>query len=159
MSYPLLNFPLLTLQAPKFLILILPTCHNQNTWLVLREFKILTSAKESLLLNRSRSGLHLVWLWGLICAQVTVVLKEALSVLMLCTHVFIFTSGSSALLGCPCCGLSIWLSLLAIFNTLFWVLCQFFSWENGQENKKILEVHHFCMISKWPPTVIRRTKH
>ena len=33
--------------------------------------------------------------------------KEALSVLMLCTPVFIFTSGSSALLGCPRCGLSI----------------------------------------------------
>ena len=46
---------------------------------------------------------------------------EALSVLKLCTPVFIFTIGSSALLGCPCCGLSIWLLLLAIFNTLFWV--------------------------------------
>ena len=34
---------------------------------------------------------------------------------------FIFTSGSSALLGHPRCGLSIWLSLLAIFNTLLWV--------------------------------------
>ena len=45
--------------------------------------------------------------------------KEALSVLMLCTSVFIFTSGSSALLGRPRCGLSIWLSLLATFNTLF----------------------------------------
>ena len=42
--------------------------------------------------------------------------KEALSVLMLCTPVFIFTSGSSA---CPRCGLSIRLLLLAIFNTLF----------------------------------------
>ena len=38
--------------------------------------------------------------------------KEALSVLMLCAPVFIFISGSSALLGCPHCGLSIWLSLL-----------------------------------------------
>ena len=36
---------------------------------------------------------------------------------MLCAPVFIFTSGSSALLGRPRCGLSIWLSLLAIFNT------------------------------------------
>ena len=43
-------------------------------------------------------------------------LKEALSVLMLCTPVFIFISGSSALLGRPHCGLSIWLLLLAIFN-------------------------------------------
>ena len=33
--------------------------------------------------------------------------KEALSVLMLCAPVFIFTSGSSALLGRPRCGLSI----------------------------------------------------
>ena len=52
--------------------------------------------------------------------------KEAFSVLMLCTPVFIFTSGSSALLGHPCCGLSIWLSLLAIFNTLFWVYVNLF---------------------------------
>ena len=43
--------------------------------------------------------------------------KEAPSVLMLCMHVFIFTSGSSALLGCPHCGLLIWLSLFARFNT------------------------------------------
>ena len=42
------------------------------------------------------------------------------SALMLCATVFIFTSGSSALLGRPRCGLWIWLSLLAIFNTLFW---------------------------------------
>ena len=33
--------------------------------------------------------------------------KEALLVLMLCAPVFIFTSGSSALFGCPRCGLSI----------------------------------------------------
>ena len=44
-----------------------------------------------------------------------------------CAPIFIFTSGSSALFGCPCCGLSIWLSLLAIFNTqLFWVYANFF---------------------------------
>ena len=36
-----------------------------------------------------------------------VVSKEALSVLMLCAPVFIFTSSSSALLGRPRCGLSI----------------------------------------------------
>ena len=53
--------------------------------------------------------------------------KEAPSVLMLCAPVFIFTSGSSALLGRPRCGLSIWLSLLAIFNTLFWVYANFFT--------------------------------
>ena len=40
---------------------------------------------------------------------------------MLCAPVFIFTSGSSALLGRPRCGWSIWLSLLALFNTLVWV--------------------------------------
>ena len=39
--------------------------------------------------------------------------KEAPSVLMLCAPLFIFTSSSSALLGRPRCGLSIWLSLLA----------------------------------------------
>ena len=37
---------------------------------------------------------------------------------MLCAPVFIFTSGSSALLGRPRCGSSIWLSLLTMFNTL-----------------------------------------
>ena len=49
-------------------------------------------------------------------AVVEVLFKEALSVLMLCAPVFIFTSGSSALLGCPHCGLSIWLSLCTIFR-------------------------------------------
>ena len=52
--------------------------------------------------------------------------RNYLSVLMLCAPVFIFTSGSSALLGRPRCGLSIWLSLLAIFNTLFWVYVNLF---------------------------------
>ena len=46
---------------------------------------------------------------------------------MLCALVFIFTSGSSALLGRPCCGLSIWLSLLAISSTLFWIDANFFN--------------------------------
>ena len=52
-------------------------------------------------------------------------LKEAVWVLMLCAPVFIFTSSSSALLGRPRCGLSIWLFLLAILNTLFWVYASF----------------------------------
>ena len=58
---------------------------------------------------------------------------------MLCALVFIFTSDSSALLGRPCCGLSIWLSLLVIYT--FLSLCQFFSREKGQ-NTKILEACH-----------------
>ena len=66
---------------------------------------------------------------------------------MLCAPVFIFTSSSSALLGLPRCGLSIWLSLL-----------QFFSRENEQ-NLNILEVHHSRMIRKWSPTFTRRAKH
>ena len=82
-------------------------------------------------------------------------LKEALSINALCTCVFIFTSGSSALLGCPHWGLSIWLSLLAIFNTLFWVYVNFFG-ENGQNTKRL---HHFHMIQKWQLTVIRCAKH
>ena len=61
--------------------------------------------------------------------------KEVLSVLMLCTPVFIFTSGSSALLGHPRCGLSIWLSLLAIFNTLFWVYANFFHEKTDKTRK------------------------
>ena len=40
-------------------------------------------------------------------------------------YIFIFTSGSSAFWGHPRCGLSIWLSLLAIFNALFWVYAIF----------------------------------
>ena len=52
--------------------------------------------------------------------------KEALSVLMLCAPVFIFTSSSSALSGRPRCGLLIWLSLLATFSTLFWVYAVYF---------------------------------
>ena len=51
--------------------------------------------------------------------------KEAFSILMLCTPGFIFTSGSSALLGRPRCGLSNWQSLLAVFNTLFRVSASF----------------------------------
>ena len=54
-------------------------------------------------------------------------LREALSVLMLCAPVFTFTSSSSALLGRPRCGLLIWLLLLAIFNTLFWVCVNLFT--------------------------------
>ena len=62
-------------------------------------------------------------------------LIEALSLLMIGTPVFIFTSGSSALLGRPRCGLSIWLSLLAIFSTLFWVDTNFFH-EKTDKTKK-----------------------
>ena len=77
--------------------------------------------------------------------------------LMLCTPVFIFTSGSSALLGHSCCGLSIWLSLLAIFNTLFWVYANFFH-EKNRQNTKILSLT-FSSDMKRSPMVIRRAKH
>ena len=81
-----------------------------------------------------------------------------LSVLMLCAPVFIFTSGFSALLGRPRCGLLIWLSLLAIFNTLFWVYVNFFQ-EKTDKTRKYSEVCHFRMIlRKWPLTVIRRAE-
>ena len=65
--------------------------------------------------------------------DVLLAFKDALSVLMLCAPVSIFTSGSSALLGRPRCGLSIWLSLLAIFNTLFWF---FFFHEKTDKTRK-----------------------
>ena len=52
---------------------------------------------------------------------------KALSVLMLCAPVFIFTSGSSALLGSPRCVLSIWLSPRPIFNALFSVYANCFT--------------------------------
>ena len=61
--------------------------------------------------------------------------KEVLSVLMLCPPVFISTSGCSALLGRPRCGLSIWLLLIAIFNTLFWVCANFFHDKTGKTRK------------------------
>ena len=87
-------------------------------------------------------------------------LFKALRVLMLCTPVFIFTSGSSAHLGRPRCGLSIWLPLLAIFNTPFWVYAFFINEKTAKTAKtKILEVRHFRMIRKWSPTVARRAKH
>ena len=82
---------------------------------------------------------------------------------MLCAPVFIFTSGSSALLGCPSCGLLIGLSLLAIFNTLFWVYVNLFrektdkTWyvwyENGRlqllDAKTINTESLFKLGSKW----------
>ena len=60
---------------------------------------------------------------------------KRLSVLILRATVFIFTSSSSALLGRPRCSLSIWLSLLAIFNTLFWVYADLFH-EKTDERRK-----------------------
>ena len=64
---------------------------------------------------------------------------------MLCAPVFIFTSGSSTLFGLTRCGLSVWLSLLAIFNAIFWASFNafflsfffflFFSRENVQNTK------------------------
>ena len=88
----------------------------------------------------------------------SILLKEVPPLLMPCAPVFIFTSGSSALSWRPLCGLLIWMSLLAIFNTRFWVYALFLSGENGL-NTRILELRHFCMIIKWPPTVTRRAKH
>ena len=73
--------------------------------------------------------------------------KEALSVLMLCAPVFIFTSGSSALLGRPRCGLSIWLLLLAIFNTLFWVYTNFFLTRKWKKNMKILKFSYHTKMA------------
>ena len=68
-------------------------------------------------------------------AQTTVYSKEALSVLMPCAPVFIFTSGSPALLGRPHCSLAIWLLLLAIFNTLFWVYVNLFHEKTDKTGK------------------------
>ena len=88
------------------------------------------------------------------CEEAT---KEALSVLMLCAPVFIFTSGSSALLGRPRCGYRSDCHYLpySIHFSEFMSIC---SRENGQ-NTKILEVCHSRMIRKWPRTVTRRAKH
>ena len=72
--------------------------------------------------------------------------KEVLSVLMLCTLISIFTSGSSALLlRAP----TLWFIDLTVatchIQYTFLSLCQFVSRENGQ-NRKILKVCHFRMI-------------
>ena len=69
--------------------------------------------------------------------QLLFVKYQTLSVLMLrnCAPVFIFTTGSSTLLGRPRCGLSIWLSLLAIFNTLFWVYANLFHEKTDKTRK------------------------
>ena len=79
---------------------------------------------------------------------------KKLSLLMLLAPVFIFPSGSSALLGCPHCGLSVWLLLLAIFSTLSEFMSIVFWRENGQ-NMKILEVRtkmavygYYCRCAK-----------
>ena len=63
------------------------------------------------------------------------ILKEALSVSTLCASVFIFTPGSSALLGHPRCGLSIWLSPLVIFSTLFWAYAHVFHEKTDKTRK------------------------
>ena len=62
-------------------------------------------------------------------------LKEFKDFEMLYAPVFIFTSGSSAPLGRPRCGLSIWLSLLAIFNTLFWLYANLFHEKTDKTRK------------------------
>ena len=76
---------------------------------------------------------------------------------MLCAPEFIFTSGSSALIGRPRCGLSIWLSLLAIFNTLFWVYVNFFT--RKRTKHKNTRRPPFSYDTKWPPMFTRRAKH
>ena len=63
---------------------------------------------------------------------------------MLCMPVFIFTSSSSALLGCPWCGLSIWLSLLDIFNTFFCVYANLFHKQTDKTQK-----HSKSVIFAW----------
>ena len=74
---------------------------------------------------------------SLICCWLgtKMLIEEVLSVLMLSAPVFIFTAGRSAILGHPRYGLSMWLSLLAIFNILVWV-CHFsFTWKRTKHEK------------------------
>ena len=67
--------------------------------------------------------------------------RSSLSINALHACVYIFTSGSSALLGRPRCGLSIWLSLVAIFNTLFWVYANFVHWKRSKcDNTRSLTI-------------------
>ena len=71
-------------------------------------------------------------LWQVYTIILTNSFKEAL-----CAPVFIFTSGSSALLGRPRCCLSIWLSLLAIFNIPFWVYVNLFHEKTDKTRKYV----------------------
>ena len=82
-------------------------------------------------------------------------MKTSLQYYVLCAPVFILRSGSSALLECPPCHLSIWLALLAISNTLFYAYAKKISRENIQKTK-IFKVHHFRLTQKWLPTVTTR---
>ena len=85
------------------------------------------------------------------------VIKEALGInaLRACVSIYIRQLSS---LRAP----TLWLIDLTVatchIKDTFLSFCQFFSRENGQ-NTKILEVRHFHMKRKWPPTVTRRAKH
>ena len=143
-SLPLYFLPLLLLFLLFLLFLLLQvgiTCHNKSNWTIV--VVALNKNALSYISNSVSSP-----------PQFLVLFKETLLLLMLCAPVFIFISSNSALLGCPRCGLSVWLSLLAIFNALL-SLCQLLQ----EESTIILGVRHFRMTPKWPPTVIRRAKH
>ena len=71
--------------------------------------------------------------------------KEVLSVLMLCMPVFIFTSGSSALLGRPHCGLSICQYLPYSIHFSEFISC-FLFYEKTDKTRKYSK-------SAWPPMV------
>ena len=77
----------------------------------------------------------------------TALLKK-LSVLMLCAPVFIWAP-------------TLWFIDLIVatchIQYIFLSLCKFF--HEKTDKTKILEVRHFRLIQKWPPTVTRRAKH
>ena len=85
-------------------------------------------------------------------------LHVALSVLMLCAPVFIFTSGSSTLFKgahgvvyrSDCCYLAYSIHLNSEFLPIF---------EKTNKTRKIFKVYHFHMIHKWLLTVTRHAKH
>ena len=107
-------------------------------------------ACDFLIPSESRlTPVHIFWKTSVLPdRKVNRTVKEAFSVLTLYMPVFIFTSGSSAHLGHPRCGLSIW-----FYSIQFSEFMPIFSWENGKKNTKALEARHFRMIPKWPPTV------
>ena len=98
-----------------------------------------------------RSLLRIWWF----CLWFFVWLRSSLSINALRACVYIYIRQLSSFRAYI--GLSIWLSLLAIFNTLFWFYAKI-ARENRQ-NTEILEVRHFRMLRKWSPTVVRRVKH
>ena len=81
--------------------------------------------------------MFIIWNWNTINETKICLLIEAL-----CVHVYIYIWQLSSFRAPICCGLSIWLLLLAIFNANFWVYANFFH----EEMDKIGEYSKFTIF-------------